>query len=205
MSAARRSLIAVLFSCAVTVAAPAFATDAPVATAKPDQPSVAAQIDEYLRTSPAIELPKDSATGITPGEEDAPRQVHGVVDVAVGSGGYRSAYVRSDFPIGKTGTLSVAVGESRGRGVYGYGGPYGYGGGYGYGGYGGYGYGGYGNQPYRNQNVALGLAFGGAAQESGRCRDPGERHRIDPMLTGPMGDDRRYGCDREPAPERPLD
>ena len=39
--------------------------------------------------------------------------MHGEVDLAVGTGGYRSAYVRSDFPVGKTGTLSVAVQDSR--------------------------------------------------------------------------------------------
>jgi len=200
MSAVRRSLIAVLVSGFAATATPGFAADSPMATAKADQPSVAAQIDEYLKTSPAIELPKDGATGITSSGEDEPRKVHGVVDVSVGSHGYRSAYVQSDIPIGKTGTLSIAVEDTQGRGVYGYGGPYGYGG------YGGYGHGGYGNQPYRNQNVAVGLAFGGAAQDAGaRCRDPGMRHRIDPMLTGPLGDDRRYGCDRQPAPERPLD
>jgi hypothetical protein len=190
MSAVRRSLIAVLISGLAAAAAPAFAADEPVVTANPDQPSVAAQIDNYLKTSPAIALPKDTATGITSSDEDQPRKVHGEVDVSVGNHGYRSAYARSDFPVGKTGTLSIAVGESQGRGVYGYGGPYGYSG--------------YGNQPYRNQNLALGLAFGGAGQDP-RCGDPGSRHRIDPMLTGP-GDDRRSGCDRSgPLPERPLD
>jgi hypothetical protein len=203
MSVVRRSLIAVLVSGFAAAGAPAFAADEPVVTANPDQPSVAAQIDDYLKTSPAIALPRDGAAGITSGGEDEPRKVHGVVDVAVGSHGYRSAYARSDIPLGKTGTLSIAVGETQGRGVYGYGGPYGYG-------YGGHGYGGYGSQPYRSQNLALGLAFGGAGQDANaRCRDPGSRHRIDPMLTGPLGegrgDDWRSGCDRQPAPERPLD
>jgi hypothetical protein len=119
--------------------------------------------------------------------------VHGVVDVAVGTHGYRSAYVRSDFPVGKTGTLSIALADSRFKG-----------GGYGYG-YGGYGYGGYGDQTYRNQNLALGLAFGGA--QAGRCRDGGiSRHRIDPMLTGPLGAGPDRTCDRtDPAPLRALD
>jgi hypothetical protein len=163
-----------------------------VATASPDPPSVAAQIDEYLKTSPAVSLPKDGTVGITSGDE--PRQVHGVVDVAVGTHGYRSAYVQSDFPVGKTGTLSVAVQDTQFKGRFG-----------------GYGYG-YGDQTYRNQNVALGLAFGGAAQDaSARCHDvagSGARHRIDPMLMGPMGGpggDRPYACERQPAPERPLD
>lgn len=217
MFAVRRSLSALIFTGVFAAAAPVSAADEPIATAnKPAPPAasaqpaaaqpaaadpgVAAQIDDYLKTSPAIELPRDGgATGITSSEE--PRKVHGVVDVAVGTHGYRSAYVRSDFPVGKTGTLSIAVEDSqfKGRGGYGYG--------YGYGGYGG----GYGDQTYRNQNLALGLAFGGAAQGGDpRCRDSGmARHRIDPMLMGPMGrpGDRPYDCDRtgQPAPERPLD
>jgi hypothetical protein len=215
MLAVRRSLSVLIFAGVFAASAPAFASDEPIATAnKPPtaaaqpaaappsaaataDPGVAAQIDDYLKTSPAIALPRDgSAAGITSSDEE-PRQVHGVVDVAVGTHGYRSAYVRSDFPVGKTGTVSIAVEDSQFKGRVG---------GYGYGGYGG----GYGDQTYRNQNVALGLAFGGAAQD-GHCRDGGmTHHRIDPMLTGPMGSgqsgDRPYACDRsEPAPLRPLD
>jgi hypothetical protein len=214
MFAVRCSLSALTLA-GLLSAAPAFADDEPIATAnKPapaaaqpaaaspgiagqsaaTDPGVAAQIDDYLKTSPAIQLPRDGgAAGITSSEE--PRKVHGVVDVAVGTHGYRSAYVRSDFPVGKTGTLSIAVQDSQFKGR-----------GYGYG-YGGYGYGN-GDQTYRNQNVALGLAFGGAQNGDPRCRDSGmTRHRIDPMLTGPMGPggDRSYGCDPQPAPERPLD
>jgi hypothetical protein len=196
MSAVYRSLGALTLA-SLLAAAPAFAADDPVATARPDQPSVAAQIDDYLKTSPAVALPKDGAAAGITSSADEPRKVHGVVDVAVGSHGYRSAYVRSDFPVGKTGTLSIAVQDTQFNGRYG---------GYGYGGYGGYG-----NQTYRNQNLALGLAFGGAAQGAGdpRCRETmgsGGRHRIDPMLMGPGGD-RSYGCERsdQPAPERPLD
>jgi len=190
--AVRRSLSALTFA-GLLVGRPAVAADdPPVATANPDQPSVAAQIDEYLKTSPAVSLPKDGAAGITSGDE--PRQVHGVVDVAVGTHGYRSAYVRSDFPVGKTGTLSIAVQDTQFKGRVG---------GYGYGGYGGYG-----DQTYRNQNVALGLAFGGAAQD-GRCRDSmAGRHRIDPAFTGPgsFAPGGASTCDRsEPVPERPLD
>lgn len=191
MFASRRSLTALLFSAAVGFAAPTFAAEEPVVTADPRTPSVAAQIDEYLKTSPAIELPKQGAVGITPGEEE-PRKVHGVVDVAVGTHGYRSAYVRSDFPVGKTGTLSIAVQDSqfKGRGGYGYGGHGGYGG------------------PSGGQNVAVGLAFGGAAQDDGdrRCNsvagDGRRRHRIDPMYMGPLDGGRSYACERrDPPPE----
>jgi len=195
MFASRRSLTALTISSLLGLAAPAFAADEPVATADPKAPSIAAQIDDYLKTSPGVELPKDGAAGITPGDE-APRQVHGVVDVAVGTRGYRSVYVRSDFPVGKTGTLSIAVEDSKGRGGYGYGYPYGYG------------YGGYGRGAYDSQNLAVGLAFGGAAQDSAdrRCAsvagDGPRRHRIDPMYMGPMDGGRAYACDRRPpAPE----
>jgi hypothetical protein len=193
MFTVQRSLSALVFCGLLVAGGPALAADEPVATADANTPSVAAQIDDYLKTSPAIDLPKDTATGITPGEEE-PRKVHGVVDVAVGTHGYRSAYVRSDFPVGKTGTLSIAVEDTQFKGRFG---------GYGYGGYGGYG--GFGSQPYRSQNVALGLAFGGAAQGDAdrRCRDAIGglgRHRIDPMLTGPMDSDRSYACDRRDAP-----
>ncbi|HEX3363707.1 hypothetical protein [Phenylobacterium sp.] len=119
--------------------APASGPSAPVTTAD--------QIDNYLKTSPALALPKDALGGVVSG--DAPRQVHGVVDVSVGSNGYRSAFVASEIPVGKTGTATIAVGETRfnGRGFAG--GP-GYRGG--------------------SQNLALGLALGGADPTDWRCR-----------------------------------
>ncbi|MDB5424161.1 MAG: hypothetical protein JWQ29_1577 [Phenylobacterium sp.] len=182
----QRSLGVLVLSGLLSVGGPALAAEELVVTAGAKTPSVAAQIDDYLKTSPAIDLPRDAAVGITPGDE--PRKVHGVVDVAVGSHGYRSAYVRSDFPVGKTGTLSIAVGETQFKGRFG---------GYGYGGYGGYG-----DRTYRSQNLALGLAFGGADAE-GRCRDGLDggprRHRIDPMYAG---EDRSEPCERrEPSPD----
>jgi hypothetical protein len=122
-------LLAPLIAFAALTAASALHAqpDAPVAapqvTAPPASPvatpSVADQIDNYLKTSPAATLPKDQALGVTGAEE--PRAVHGLVDVTVGSNGYRSAFVESDLPLGKTGTLSIAVGETKfdGRaGVY---------------------------------------------------------------------------------------
>lgn len=196
MSASRRPLATLLFSTAILLGGPALAADEPVATADPRTPGVATQIDEYLKTSPAIELPKERAVGITPGA-DTPRQVHGVVDVEVGSHGYRSAYVRSDFPVGRTGTLSIAVQDTRFKGR----------GGYGYGEYGGYGGGSYGDFG-GGQNVGIGLAFGGAAQSDAdrRCDsvrgDGRRRHRIDPTYAGPLDGGRSYACERrEPLPE----
>ena len=119
LTAARLTVIAVL------CAGPAFAAeapaDAPTATA-PAGPGVADQIAAYLRDSPVVRLPAQEAPGGVIGP--LPRRAHGVVEVAVGSRGYRSVYVRSDLPIGETGTLSIAIGETRGgRGLYGLHGP----------------------------------------------------------------------------------
>src|SRR5205814_1536860 len=151
MDTARRLaplLIVVALACAGATRA---AEPEAVATA-PAGPGVADQIDAYLATSPALALPRDGPAGVTSGEE--PRKVHGVVEVAVGSNGYRSAYVRSELPVGKTGTLSIAVGESRFNGrVGGYGGRVG---------------------PGDRQSLGLALSLGGDAALDPRCRRPGE-------------------------------
>ncbi|HZZ69550.1 MAG TPA: hypothetical protein VFE18_15360 [Phenylobacterium sp.] len=86
---------------------------APVATAPATAAplSTAEQIDNYLKTSPTTALPQDSAAGVTSSEE--PRKIHGVVDVAAGSNGYRSAFVASELPVGKTATVTIAVGQTR--------------------------------------------------------------------------------------------
>jgi hypothetical protein len=80
--------------------------------------------------------------------------MHGEAGVTVGSGGYRSGYVRSDIPVGQTGTVSIAVGETKFGSHYlpGRFGPGGY------------------------RSLGLGLALGGAALDpSGvRCLRAGE-------------------------------
>jgi hypothetical protein len=88
---------------ATAPAAVAPATGAPLTTAE--------QIDNYLRTSPTTALPQDGAAGVTSSEE--PRKIHGVVDVAAGSNGYRSAFVASELPVGKTASVTIAVGQTR--------------------------------------------------------------------------------------------
>ncbi|WP_372782825.1 hypothetical protein [Phenylobacterium sp.] len=159
MSSSRR-LLSALALAAVFAGAPALAAEPEAVATAPQSgpqsapasapaaaPGVAAQIDDYLKTSPAIALPQEGATGITPGSE--PRKIHGVVDVTVGTGGYRSAYVRTDVPIGKSGTASIAVGETQFGNRFG--GRFGYGG---------------------RQSLGLGLRFDDAALGSGdpRCR-----------------------------------
>jgi hypothetical protein len=100
----------------------ASANDAPSAPAVAPLDDTAAQIQRWIAESPArsedgqsLDLRRD-------------RQVHGEVGVAVGTGGYRSAYVTSVMPIGERGTLALSIGQSRNvpglyRGAYGY--PYG--------------------------------------------------------------------------------
>jgi len=102
------------------ISAPAFAAEdptSPTATA-PVLPSVADQIDAFIRSSPVNELPQDAQPlGVT--SSAAPRQPHGIVSVGVGTNGYRSFYMRSDLPVGETGTLSVAIGDTRFNGGFG--------------------------------------------------------------------------------------
>ena len=117
------------------------APSAPVTA--PAGTDIADQIDTYLKTSPAL-LPTDRAGGVTNGDE--PRKVHGEVAFAVGTGGYRSAYVRGDFPVGQSGTLSVAVSESRFKGRF---------------------------DPVQRQRLGLGLNFTGAAPDG---IEPWRRH-----------------------------
>lgn len=125
MRAAFAALTAVLF------ASPALAADEPVATASqtpaPAAMTAAEQIDAYLRSSPALDAKADGAVdGVVPRDD---RRVHGEVSVGVGTGGYRSVYLRSDMPLGENGRLSLAFEDTKyGRNApYRYhGGPYGH-------------------------------------------------------------------------------
>jgi opacity protein-like surface antigen len=104
---------ALLAASLALVAAPALAADdEPVATASN------AKGDEGV-------------AGVTARDE---RKIHGEVSVGVGTGGYRSVYVRSDIPVGETGRVSLAFEDTRnarGYGDYPYGsyGSYGFRGG----------------------------------------------------------------------------
>jgi hypothetical protein len=128
------------------------------------------QISAWVADAPPIEggpfgyAPRaDLDVNGYPLDKDGKRQVHGEVGVSVGTGGYRSGYVSSLIPIGETGTLGIAVGQTDfgKHGGYGYGG---YGGGYGYGGYGG-GYG-YGPRGGTSQSLALSLDMRGGGKRS---------------------------------------
>lgn len=99
---------------AALVAAPALAgapPEAPVPTAGAD-PTVAEQIDAYLRSSPVLQLDEPGqVAGVVPGAPE--RRARGEVSVAVGTGGYRSVYARTDMPLGDSGQVSLAFGETR--------------------------------------------------------------------------------------------
>jgi len=150
---------AVLLSLALVAtagAARAAEAQGPVVTAGPtDAPppaaDTAAQVENFVHKAPPVNLDDGAPDGVIGQEE--PRKVHGEVGVSIGTGGYRSGYVSSVIPVGKTGTVAIAVGETKfGR----RGGP-GWGGGY---------------APYgERQTFGLGLAFGEAAQAP--CRGQG--------------------------------
>lgn len=94
---------------AVLVAGPALA-DEPVPTASatpaPAAISTAQQIDDFIRSAPAVDAQaQGEVDGVVPRDD---RKVHGVVEVGVGTGGYRSVYVRTDMPLGESGHLSLA-------------------------------------------------------------------------------------------------
>lgn len=94
------------------------------APARPQAPpmTTAEQIDAFIKGSPAAAPSPDEMAAMDEGLEPD-RQVHGSVEVGVGTHGYRHARVEAHYPVGKTGHVSVAVGTTRGRGLY-YG-PYG--------------------------------------------------------------------------------
>lgn len=121
---------------AALIAGPALADDEPVATASqtpvpqaaapavaqpapPVEMTTAQQIDAFLRSSPATAADTDEAVDGVVRRDD--RQVHGVVSVGVGTGGYRSVYVQSDMPVGENGRLSLAFEDTKGPRGYGYG------------------------------------------------------------------------------------
>lgn len=114
---------ALLAASLALVAAPALAADEPVATAPATAsvpaPSVAEQIDAYLKSSPALLDAKasDAVDGVVARDD---RKVHGEVSVGVGTGGYRSVYVRSDIPVGDNGRVSLAFEDTRDARGYGY-------------------------------------------------------------------------------------
>lgn len=134
---------------------------APAVARPPAAPmSTSEQIDAYLRAAPTT--PWQDAEALDRQEGRPERQIHGQVGVAVGTGGYRSAYVQSDIPVGRNGNLSLFVQQTQGG--RGHGDGYGYGNGYGYGYEGAYDYGG-----HSGRSLGLSLDLSGPARPAD-CR-----------------------------------
>lgn len=163
------ALVLTLSASHAALAQEAVATAGAAEAPKAEAGDAAAQIEAFLRQAPPPKLDDGTPDGVVPPE---PRKVHGEVGVAVGSGGYRSAYAVSVMPVGQTGTLALAVSDTRFGKM---------GGGYGYGGF----------EPGRRQSVGLSLSLGEAARE--RCRGLEDR---------PYGLERPPGLDRAACRER---
>ncbi|MFN9928216.1 MAG: hypothetical protein ACK53I_14895 [Phenylobacterium sp.] len=102
---------------ALVAATPALAEEAPVATASTTPApamSTADQIDAWLRSSPALMAPDLNAEPRNMAFDD--RKLHGEVTVGVGTRGQRHLSMRATAPVGESGRVSVAFGETRGPG-----------------------------------------------------------------------------------------
>lgn len=146
-----------------------------------------AQVEAFIRSAPATPWRNDAPLA---GQEiKAKRQVHGQVGVAVGTGGYRSAFAQADIPIGEAGMLSVAVSESRSDHAYG-----GY---YGSGGPGSYGALGYGNggglRHGARQSLGVSLYLGDSVRPSD-CLRRADAVRPPAFGSGWRDDDRCAGA-----------
>ena len=100
---------------AALISGPALAADEPVATAPatsaPAPTSTAEQIDAFIRSAPPVDAKAaDDVDGVVARED---RKVHGVVEVGVGTGGYRSVYVQTDMPLGENGRLRLAFEDTK--------------------------------------------------------------------------------------------
>lgn len=123
-----RFSVAIIVSTGLVLGAPAWAqapSDAPVATANgtSSAPTTREQIDAYLAPSADRgESDGDIDTMI----EDGPRRIHGVVELSVGTGGYRSGGVAAVVPIGERSSLALSYRQTESDNGYAYGAPYGY-------------------------------------------------------------------------------
>jgi hypothetical protein len=102
---------------ALVAATPALAEEAPLATASTTTApamSTADQIDTWLRSSPALAAPDLDAEPRSMTFDD--RKLHGEVTIGVGTRGYRHFSMRATAPVGESGRVSVAFGETRGPG-----------------------------------------------------------------------------------------
>ncbi len=113
-----------LFAAMIALPALAAEPDAPVTTAPAqaaapaETVSTAQQIDDFIKTTPVPDPRRDDTPdGVVPHDDGKP---HGEVGVAIGTGGYRSVYGRTEMAVGKNARVSLAFEDTKG-GYYGYG------------------------------------------------------------------------------------
>lgn len=154
-------------------AAPEAAVAAPTAQdAQPHGLTTEQQIQRWIdQRTPGASF--EEPTEVDAGPRDD-RQMHGMVEAGIGTGGYRSYGAAVSLPVGENGRLDLAYREGRnepwGYG-YGYGGPYGYGvGGPGYyaprGAWTGHGYG------ADTTTKSLSMGFSWSKDDTDKERDP---------------------------------
>lgn len=87
------------------------------ASGSPPSNETARQVDDWIARSPAAQVKdRDVLSGLAATD----RQVHGEVGLAIGTNGYRSAYVTSVVPLGDSGSLMMSLGQEK-NGYYRYG------------------------------------------------------------------------------------
>ncbi|WP_374569742.1 hypothetical protein [Phenylobacterium sp.] len=159
-----------LSALALALAAPAARASDPadaIQTAGATNDDTMAQIQQWIAASKPVDLSGEAgADGVVSAE--SPRKVHGEAGVSVGTGGYSSVYAAGLFPVGKTGTLGLAVSETRMGSAGRYRGP------------------GFGSGTYKS--MALSLALGDASTDASACGPYGYsayRDGYDPTAFGP--------------------
>lgn len=90
------------------------------ASGTPPTDETALQIERWLADSPAAREQEEGVLAGLVGQPD--RKIHGEVGMAIGTGGYRSAYISSVMPLGDNGTLALSIGQEKNAFR-----PYGYG------------------------------------------------------------------------------
>ena len=91
------------------------------ASGSPPGAETAQQIEDWIAASPVMPE-EDVLQGLARPRDGA---IHGQIELGVGTGGYRSAYITSVMPLGDNGTLALSFGQEKNargyyRGAYGY-------------------------------------------------------------------------------------
>jgi hypothetical protein len=112
------ALAATLLLAAPTMAQTVSSADADAPIASASAKALDAQISTFLNAEPESLPPARAASAGGPADGPPDRAVHGEAGVSIGSSGYRQAYASMIAPVGSTGTVAMAVGDTRwtGRG-----------------------------------------------------------------------------------------